>query len=375
MSIKAKGPAWVTYPIAILIAAILVSIYWWAVNAGVNKLDQITAAKPNQLASTSAPAAPVSPNPMGDAKNLTPVLPPPTVDVGLMLGTDGLDRADCNTPGVKCYGQLELLTKTTSLEIGARAKTRFVFRVRNIGSQKLIHPHVNIWSRTNGVYFDYGDGLSADHQVNLEFGTPIRIAEDELPYVLTRSYYDYPLFVELAPEVKQFDVHFDMFGDNMKAHLLLMRFARQETTPVASISLAEIQKASLALAKRFKELPKGEQSSPPAEGRIFVGKKITPEYFKKVKREHTDIQGDKLLAPYIDKWMRIKGTIDNVSEYDDSYSISMAAASGGYIIAMYFNKSWGPKITILVKGERVKVEGQITNIGSIYVALKNCKLV
>lgn len=111
-----------------------------------------------------------------------------------------------------------------------------------------------------------------------------------------------------------------------------------------------------------------------ADGRIIVN--ATAEYITGFFRQHTAIQAQLLLAPYIDKWMKVSGVVGEVSEHSSLISLSFSYDKHpDSMPLMYFQYEWKDRLIILRRGDHVTVLGQITALSDQwYVKLSNCEL-
>src|SRR2546425_4581367 len=113
-------------------------------------------------------------------------------------------------------------------------------------------------------------------------------------------------------------------------------------------------------------------STPPLPApRVFVPDYVTVEYLLGLYTNHTDIQADALLKPYIGKWMRASGHIDSVGSGQVTFKEGKRAAPS---LFMYFDKSWLDRLAMLVPGSRATVIGRIWYIQRVWVNLQECEL-
>jgi hypothetical protein len=121
--------------------------------------------------------------------------------------------------------------------------------------------------------------------------------------------------------------------------------------------------------------------SPPATvaGRTFVGSSITPEYLVGLFEGHTSIQARKFIEPFIGKWMRLSGELEEVSGSRPNFAILQFSGrglrGGGAGVFMFFQtEEWVSRLAILRRGDRLTVVGKIENVISIRVELESCEL-
>ena len=121
------------------------------------------------------------------------------------------------------------------------------------------------------------------------------------------------------------------------------------------------------------------------QDRIFVGQSITPEYLISIFREHTGLQGAKLTADYLGKWMKVRGSLGNViSTTPNLAQLTFERAEVPLTkrtwfdytsFYMMFKKPWIDRLAIVKRGDKLTVIGQIERIDGVSVQLENCELV
>jgi len=106
---------------------------------------------------------------------------------------------------------------------------------------------------------------------------------------------------------------------------------------------------------------------------------VTPEYLLSIRedRKYTSVQIDRMLEPYIGKWMKIDGSIRDISssclmvriprpseKYEDYY----------FDIALYFEAEWAGRFHALGAGHRVLAIGKLRRIyaGAVELELAGC---
>jgi hypothetical protein len=142
------------------------------------------------------------------------------------------------------------------------------------------------------------------------------------------------------------------------------------TPGTQAITVREHPGPTLRIHEAAKEPP-----PKPIEERIYVGKIVTPKYLLQMLEGLTELQAGKLSAIYLGKWMTVKGVVYDVRESYESFAVSITATPGNSLVALYFDKKWVDKITILCPGEKIKGKGEIDTIGSKYIRLSKCEFV
>jgi len=104
---------------------------------------------------------------------------------------------------------------------------------------------------------------------------------------------------------------------------------------------------------------------------------VTPQQLARLFEGQLDVQGQRLLAPYRGRWMRVFGLLDNVKA-GSGYTM-VTFATGAYeevAVVMFFDgDAWADRLSVLTPGERITVIGQIEDAARNRVRLDNCDLV
>jgi hypothetical protein len=113
------------------------------------------------------------------------------------------------------------------------------------------------------------------------------------------------------------------------------------------------------------------------DGRTFVD--VTPEYLTGLFKEHTSIQAAKLVEAFIGKWIRLEGSLRDVTAISEDKALVYFTSETfeyGTNVVMYFNDkaTIENRLRVLKKGDQIAVIGQIQYIISMEVGLENCEL-
>jgi hypothetical protein len=110
--------------------------------------------------------------------------------------------------------------------------------------------------------------------------------------------------------------------------------------------------------------------------RIIVG--ISPQELCGFYANVTSAQGDRLIKPYIGKWMRLSGEVSDVghSGPKGNYSrVSLRNVPGIVYALMFFDAKWYDHISVLDKGASATVLGKIASADEVSVRLEDCELI
>jgi hypothetical protein len=110
-----------------------------------------------------------------------------------------------------------------------------------------------------------------------------------------------------------------------------------------------------------------------AEDRVLVGPDITPEYLLGMISGHTAIQADRLIGPFIGKWMRVSGNVFQISALSNGGANVAFVVNLTDVISMSFDPPWSERLSILTKGSQLTVIGQIARVSSsLGIGLEHC---
>jgi hypothetical protein len=115
---------------------------------------------------------------------------------------------------------------------------------------------------------------------------------------------------------------------------------------------------------------------PPFESSSRLIVDVTPEYLMELFREHTSIQGQRLIEPYIGKWMRVSGLLGDVSNNEYFSQVVFEHRPRTFTaLYMYFRQpDRSDRLSVLPRKTKLTVLGQIERVTSMEVHLDNCEL-
>ena len=109
--------------------------------------------------------------------------------------------------------------------------------------------------------------------------------------------------------------------------------------------------------------------------RIFISASLSPSDLRSLCKDKTSADAHRAMQPYIGKWMRVSGQINNILP-PASYG-QMILFREGYLVdvAMIFDNTWKERISILRKGQAITVIGKIEEINVMDLRMGNCELI
>jgi len=117
-----------------------------------------------------------------------------------------------------------------------------------------------------------------------------------------------------------------------------------------------------------------QQSPPSVQNRSFIN--VSPDYLIQILRDHTDVQGQKLLQQYMGEWMKIEGTVANVASVSGSAIVILNVHNSirpPFSFGLAFNKDWFDRASSLTIGDRIVVIGRLYEIDLASLRLTDCE--
>ena len=111
-------------------------------------------------------------------------------------------------------------------------------------------------------------------------------------------------------------------------------------------------------------------------GRILLS--VGVEYLTGLYKGHTDLQADKLMEPFIGKWIKYSGRMENISQDHGSRpttTITFEHSSRPFVAATFMSDEWLERLSILQRGAQITILGQVWSVERYWVFLSNSELV
>ena len=114
--------------------------------------------------------------------------------------------------------------------------------------------------------------------------------------------------------------------------------------------------------------------APHAPGRVYLPVEVTLLSLQKLFSDpvQTGLQAERSIEPYLGKWVRYTGKIDNVYDFGiffDKFPDSLAR------VVAHLRKEWNEHLPILPRGKTVTVEGKLQSVSDLSVRLVECDFV
>jgi hypothetical protein len=150
-------------------------------------------------------------------------------------------------------------------------------------------------------------------------------------------------------------------------YVLVWPIRTKPNQPMASISMPSAS-APVPVAT-----PSIAQDAP--KPRIVA--EVTPEYLIGLHAGRMHAEASRLIAPYLNKWMRVSVSVEDLSEMNGAYAV--VSRIGGdkslNLLFMYFTTAWSERLSVLKQGDHITVFGRIQEVESIRMMLRECELV
>jgi hypothetical protein len=118
----------------------------------------------------------------------------------------------------------------------------------------------------------------------------------------------------------------------------------------------------------------GPASSPARidEGRVMVN--VDGVYLTNICKEHMAIQAEKLIQPFIGKWMKVVGRVADIKEEDSGMKVIFERNESLLYILTFDDRSWRDHLLVMPRGTQINALGKIQNIAATWISLTSCKL-
>jgi hypothetical protein len=109
--------------------------------------------------------------------------------------------------------------------------------------------------------------------------------------------------------------------------------------------------------------------------RIWVNQSL--KELSSLRQGDTTLITDRLVAPYLGKWIKVDGSIENIMEGYQSVVVFLSVPkefTRHFNLGLRFSKDWEQYLNHLRKGESLIAAGKIVEISSGSIELQNCEV-
>jgi hypothetical protein len=121
--------------------------------------------------------------------------------------------------------------------------------------------------------------------------------------------------------------------------------------------------------------PAPARPTPAASVRDFLPAGVTPAFLSGLRKDRTGVAGDRLVAPYLGKWISVSSTVRDVSENMGLVRVELGDLMSPPIYIADFDPAKRARLELIPLGTQAKVIGRITTIGAVTLFLEDCELV
>lgn len=103
---------------------------------------------------------------------------------------------------------------------------------------------------------------------------------------------------------------------------------------------------------------------------------VSPAYLSGFYEQYTSIQADKLAQAYIGQWIKVSRSVWNINAISNQqlFVVTSAMEDNQPFMTMVFDGSWGERLHLIKRNDKITVVGQIKDVSRTTVELDNCEL-
>jgi putative nucleic acid binding protein len=95
-------------------------------------------------------------------------------------------------------------------------------------------------------------------------------------------------------------------------------------------------------------------------------------------KQNLDAQAQKLVEPYIGKWLRIAGLVNNAAHHPKMWQVFLHFEIDGSLfgiqVVLYFADTWNEHLSMVTRDTNITVIGRIVKVHSGGIELQACEL-
>jgi hypothetical protein len=162
-------------------------------------------------------------------------------------------------------------------------------------------------------------------------------------------------------------------GGSIIAVLAIWGFAGGKTLPTnlgwLTLGVTFILASFLAWRKEY------HQRRDAATKRIFTDLRV--DQLMSFLGGRTHIEANRLMAPYLEKWMRVQCEVDDIrSSFNEMEVHAHQLEPTRVFMLMIFQKLlWAERLSVMTRGSKIEVVGQIKYANEGAISLTNCEIV
>lgn len=138
------------------------------------------------------------------------------------------------------------------------------------------------------------------------------------------------------------------------------------TVGIVALMIRSLRVELFGAFKGLRPANRNEQSP-----RVFVPPGFSFKDASALTEGHTDIRAKRLVSPYIGKWVDVRGTIVNITEWSTTVSVTL---KGEPILSLSFDNALLDQVATYQKGAVIAARGCIWNITRHSANLDGCEI-
>jgi hypothetical protein len=131
------------------------------------------------------------------------------------------------------------------------------------------------------------------------------------------------------------------------------------------------KKQAPGLSVSSNHVPVTASAPAPNASKIFIN--ATPDYLMDLVEGKLSTEAERMIEPYIGKWMTVTDRISDVS-IRNTGSIVTERNDRYRQLDLWFNSAWNERLNVLYKGQEIRVNGKIDRIWPTRIFLIDCEL-
>ncbi len=159
-------------------------------------------------------------------------------------------------------------------------------------------------------------------------------------------------------------------------HFLAARTLRPLSRSNNEVKEAPINKVKETPKETPKDIPKETPPEQATSTQISDGRTIDSDDFQYLRscfEGRTEIEAERLVQPYLGKWVRVSGTVANVVGGGDRASFTVTLENK-YAFFNFREDRWRSRLEVLRQGAHISLLGRITSIHSWKIDIDDCEL-
>lgn len=106
---------------------------------------------------------------------------------------------------------------------------------------------------------------------------------------------------------------------------------------------------------------------------------VSPEYLMELYKDRMSAEGDRLIAPYRGKWMKVTVEVNDIYGPDQVgrrviYIIGYLLSGTKSRIGLMFDEEWIDRISVIQRGQHLVISGRLSQVSSSGIELGDCEI-